>query len=359
MNQLFQCLSLFECICTYKNIFKLAERTKYPTVQYSKRQKTTNEGNVMSVRARNPINFSLATTDSFSNIYGRLSACGPNAVRNAYKFFGLNCAVTYKEFCQAGFHSDGATGVQATKSKEFLTHESLGLDIKVLKARDKADFIEKIKSARERNHPIIMVSPEHYYLILPYKITKKSDNGYDLTVRPGLSGHGDWSAYIGNNFFKNSKEEACICVGALFHLEIDGGPYENDAFNTNLNGDNVSMVTPDLVWEKLKETKVREFYEVRKIKLNACKPKAHKYEWGKTEKEYKRYHSMREKRARHFYGAFVEIMKSAIKANDFEAAQICFRNLQTVFSMHPVIGLTLKKEFDKNLPMIINERRVS
>ena len=104
----------------------------------------------------------------------RLGDCGPVAVKAVYTFFGIRPSLTYKDFIRTGFYkfegACGCYGVSGNADRRFLESENLGLRLSVFNIKDKKDFISKIKSARCNGRPVIMVTPSHFYTILPHEI---------------------------------------------------------------------------------------------------------------------------------------------------------------------------------------------
>lgn len=247
----------------------------------------------MSVFIRN--NFKLYSALSDELTQSGLKDCGPVAVRAVYRFFGIKCNFTYKDFIKTGCFA--IIGLGGTNSRKFFTHESLGLITKTFEVKDRSDFINKIKSARKHKRPIIAFSKNHAYTIIPHDIVPVSPSGrYDTETGQRLNpcrraicfylNKNSAPVYVNLANMIGGYKNLVVCFNSRFSDHKDCTTYWGD--------NDVKFVEIESVWRELKERKttngtaLMNLYEIDGIKVDIEKLKSHKYEWETTKKEYEK-----------------------------------------------------------------------
>lgn len=316
---------------------------------------------------------------------GRLRDCVPIAVRSVYRFFGVNRTFTYKEFIKAGYKM--SVGVSDVYS--FYKNENLGLILDVHEIKDKADFMKKIKSARENNNPVIIGQPGHAYTIIPHKIVKKTipvrydiETGKILEVKTSMVFE-CFSFYLNKNSepinlnvraMRKGSKNLVVCFNSRFK------DYEKDIAYSDISND-IKFVEIESVWREFQEGKKNRFYEVEGIKFALGQLKTPKYEFGSTKSEYKKLKAAIRTEAKYWYRKYFKRFKDNCetaldyneRANDsptnrylsVEGFMACFSEARDelkllekdCFSVYD-IGAELRKEFNKNLPALYEKKEI-
>jgi hypothetical protein len=335
----------------------------------------------MSVNARNPWKTYSALNSDLVVQTGRLGDCGPICVRTALRFFGVSLPLTYKDFIKAGYHTDASGGTPYKKVTEFFNSEKFGLIVNTCKIKDKKEFFEKLKAARKSDHPVMLMAPGHLYTVLPHDFIKLPVEGKVLHFR--LNKKIDEKKGVFLNITARGYKNLAVCFNSRFFKRFGGkhairldriDPYYKDL--------ETELVEIEKIWEEFKECDMN-FHEVKGVKLNLGNLSEPKYEFKSTKAEYKK--RLAEKRivAKYWFKKYTEsfkfycdcafsyriieiendkayiIRENAEKATEhyLKAANRLERLEKDVFSVYG-IGAELRKDFNKNLPALIGERRV-
>ncbi len=333
-------------------------------------------GGVMSVFIRNNFKMYSALSDQLTQ-GGSLKDCGPVAVRAVYRFFGIKCNITYKDFIETGYFSVGGGG---SSLKKFVTHKSLGLLIKTLEIKDKADFMSKIKSARKNNHPIIGYSKNHAYTIIPHDIVTVQGPRYDInTGQPLIACRRDRAI----RFYLNKTAEPYTTMLSLYkgfkNLAVcfNSRFYDfKDCVRSSKDRD-IAFVEIESIWKKFEETGCMYLYEIEGVKVDIEKLRETKYEWGSIKKEYKKIKTEGYKYlvddynyccGRGFYWAqcdhfYEEAPEDRYKfrtkaAEHYSNAGEALKKLYKRVFIDNEIGRELKEKFNKNLPALYEKKEI-
>ncbi|MEK6884532.1 MAG: hypothetical protein AABY22_33175 [Nanoarchaeota archaeon] len=339
----------------------------------------------MCVRAKNiSINYSALKKDLVTQT-GRLGDCVPVAVRSVYRFFGINRPFTYKEFIKAGLRVGG--GVSAVDN--FYKNESLGLILDIHEIKGKADFIEKIKSARENNHPVIIGQPVHAYTIIPHKIAKEVTHArFDIETGKKLKGTiirhiKFFRFYLNKNSEPINLGVGCVRKGSKNLVVCFNSRFKDSEKDIayNYREEDIKLVEIESVWREFQEGKEDRFYEVKGVKFSLEQLKTPGYEWGSTKREHKKNWSPRRIEAKYWYRkyfdyfnrylncAFIykieesdsdcEIIRKLGKSKEYYdmAAERLKLLEKDCFSVYG-IGAELRKDFNKNLPALYEKKEI-